>query len=115
MDVLLKTCQYFVHWSDSDLLGIRKSSDCCRYLILLFVYLSCLENGHDGEWNSFVVVVNLFSLSILTSAVDYVAHSVARMQPRTLREGWSRVMQEDSTKICDELEKSNARIFIRCH
>ncbi|OAX44755.1 hypothetical protein K503DRAFT_3167 [Rhizopogon vinicolor AM-OR11-026] len=85
-DVLLKICQYFVHWSDSDVLGIRKSSDCCRRLILLFVYLSCLENGHD--------------------AGDYVIHAMAKMQPRTLREGWKQVIQEDSSKIYDELEKS---------
>jgi len=57
IDVLLKICQHFVHWSDSDLLGIRKSSDGCRCLTLLFVYLSCLENGHDGESNFLCVKV----------------------------------------------------------
>ncbi|KAG2129907.1 hypothetical protein DEU56DRAFT_757968 [Suillus clintonianus] len=85
-DVLLKTCQYFVHWSDSDLLGIRKSSDCCRYLTLLFVYLSCVENGHDAS--------------------DYVTHAMARMQPRSLRDGWKQAIQEESSKFNDELEKS---------
>ncbi|KAG1783804.1 hypothetical protein EV702DRAFT_957277 [Suillus placidus] len=84
-DVLLKTCRYFVHWSDSDLLGIRKSSDCCRYLTLLFVYLSCIENGHDGD--------------------EYVTHAMARMQPRSLRDGWKQAIQESST-FYDELEKS---------
>ncbi|KAG1833955.1 hypothetical protein EV424DRAFT_858051 [Suillus variegatus] len=90
-DVLLKTCRYFVHWSDSDLLGIRKSSDCCRYLTLLFVYLSCIENGHDAS--------------------DYVTHAMARMQPRSLRDGWKQAIQESST-FYDELEKSmsNTRI-----
>lgn len=85
MDVLLKTCRYFVHWSDSDSLGIRKSSDCCRYLTLLFVYLSCIENGHDAS--------------------DYVTHAMARMQPRSLRDGWKQAIQESST-FYDELEKS---------
>lgn len=90
-DVLLKTCRYFVHWSDSDLLGIRKSSDCCRYLTLLFVYLSCIENGHDAS--------------------DYVTHAMARMQPRSLRDGWKQAIQESPT-FYDELEKSmsNTRI-----
>ncbi|KAG2121069.1 uncharacterized protein F5147DRAFT_664191 [Suillus discolor] len=90
-DVLLKTCRYFVHWSDSDLLGIRKSSDCCRYLTLLFVYLSCIENGHDAS--------------------NYVTHAMARMQPRSLRDGWKQAIQESST-FYDELEKnmSNTRI-----
>ncbi|KAG1867910.1 hypothetical protein DFJ58DRAFT_742852 [Suillus subalutaceus] len=84
-DVLLKICRYFVHWSDSDLLGIRKSSDCCRYLTLLFVYLSCVDNGHDAS--------------------DYVTHAMARMQPRSLRDGWKQAIQELPT-FCDELEKS---------
>ncbi|KAG2350516.1 hypothetical protein BDR05DRAFT_27310 [Suillus weaverae] len=89
-DVLLKTCRYFVHWSDSDLLGIRKSSDCCRYLTLLFVYLSCIENGHDAS--------------------DYVAHAMARMQPRSLRDGWKQAIQESPT-FYDELEKSGYIFF----
>ncbi|KAG2159577.1 uncharacterized protein EDB93DRAFT_1073996 [Suillus bovinus] len=93
-DVLLKTCRYFVHWSDSDLLGIRKSSDCCRYLTLLFVYLSCIENGHDGD--------------------DYVTHAMARMQPRSLRDGWKQAIQESST-FCDELEKSRLLAHLRFH
>jgi hypothetical protein len=46
-------------------------------------------------------------LSVLTLAGDYVTHVMARMQPRTLREGWKRVIQEDSSKVYDELEKSN--------
>ncbi|KAG1755140.1 uncharacterized protein EDB91DRAFT_275391 [Suillus paluster] len=86
------TCRFFVHWSDSDLLGIRKSSDCCRYLTLLFVYLSCIENGHDAS--------------------DCVTHTMARMQPRSLRDGWKQAIQEDSSKFHDELEKnmSNTRM-----
>ncbi|KAG1757425.1 hypothetical protein EDB19DRAFT_1900951 [Suillus lakei] len=81
-DVLLKTCQYFVHWSDLDLLGIRKSSDCCRYLTLLFVYLSCIENGHDAS--------------------DHITHAMARMQPRSLRDGWKLAVQQESSKLNDE-------------
>ncbi|KAG1889647.1 uncharacterized protein F5891DRAFT_965376, partial [Suillus fuscotomentosus] len=90
----LKTCRYFVHWSDSDLLGIRKSSDCCRYLTLLFVYLSCIENGHDGD--------------------DYVTHAMARMQPRSLRDGWKQAIQESPT-FYDELEKSSVIFVAHSH
>jgi len=54
----------------------------------------------------------LFSLNchsnMLMSVGDHVIHTMARMQPRTLREGWKQMMQEDSPKIYDELEKGNA-------
>ncbi|KAG2368290.1 hypothetical protein BDR07DRAFT_1372319 [Suillus spraguei] len=42
---------------------------------------------------------------LLKTSSDYVTHAMARMQPRSLRDGWKQAIQESST-FYDELEKS---------
>ncbi|KAG2149856.1 hypothetical protein BD769DRAFT_1381585 [Suillus cothurnatus] len=42
---------------------------------------------------------------LLKTSSDFVTHAMARMQPRTLRDGWKQAIQESST-FHDELEKS---------
>lgn len=107
--LLRDTCQLVSQWISRDLCGIRNSIECCKALIILFVYLPRNEQHLAGECS----ISGLRHVMEAPGVNDLIVECLAFMRRQCACDAWKAAVEDNKFCFVEALGQSMRLISLQ--